>query len=111
MNVILFHGSADARDFLVREEFFHTEQFVPKGDAKKLKKYNYTKFHVLITTYEVVLKDVAVISKIQWRALLVDEAHRLKNHKSKLFEQLQSVPRDHCVLLTGTPIANATEEL
>lgn len=35
----------------------------------------------------------------------------MKNSKAKLFEELASVPRDHCVLLTGTPIANATEEL
>ena len=33
------------------------------------------------------------------------------DHKARLFEELASVPRDHCVLLTGTPIANATEEL
>jgi SNF2 family DNA or RNA helicase len=42
---------------------------------------------------------------------LFSEAHRLKNSKSKLFEELATVPRDYCLLLTGTPIANATEEL
>jgi len=111
MNVILYHGSADARDFLVKQEFYYTDQFVPKATAIKFKKQHITKFHVLITTYEVVLKDIAVLSKIRYRALLVDEAHRLKNSKAKLFEELASVPRDYCVLLTGTPIANATEEL
>lgn len=111
MNVILYHGSADSRDFLAKQEFYYTDQFVPKPDAVKLKKQSITKFHVLITTYEVVLKDANLLSKIRWRSLLVDEAHRLKNHRSKLFEELASVPRDHCILLTGTPIANATEEL
>jgi SNF2 family DNA or RNA helicase len=111
MNVILYHGSADAREFLVREEFNYTEQFSTKTVAQKLKRLHVTKFHVLITTYEVVLKDIAVLSKIKWKALLVDEAHRLKNASSKLFEELALVPREYCVLLTGTPIANATEEL
>lgn len=111
MNVVLYHGSADARDFLVQQEFYYTDQFVPKPTAVKLKKLNVTKFSVLITTYEVALKDVAVISKIRWRVLIVDEAHRLKNSKARLFEELAMVPREHCVLLTGTPIANATEEL
>jgi len=46
-----------------------------------------------------------------WKALIVDEAHRLKNIKSKLFEDLASVPRDWCLLLTGTPLQNSTEEL
>ena len=111
MNVILYHGSADARDFLVKHEFYFTDQFVPKADAAKLKKFQVTKFHVLITTYEVVLKDIAVLSKIRWKTLIVDEAHRLKNYKARLFLELSTFPRDHCVLLTGTPIANATEEL
>jgi SNF2 family DNA or RNA helicase len=111
LNVVVYHGSADARDFLVKHDFFYTDQFVPKPLAVKLKKQHITKFHILITTYEVVLKDVAVFQKIRWRALVVDEAHRLKNSKSRLFEDLGSVPRDFCLLLTGTPLANATEEL
>ena len=111
LNVVVYHGSADARDFLVKQEFHYTDQFVPKATAAKLKKQHVTKFHILITTYEVVLKDINVISKIRWRALIVDEAHRLKNPKSRLFEELNTVPRDFCVLLTGTPLANATEEL
>lgn len=111
MNVVLYHGSAAARDYLVEQEFYYTEPFVQKSTAVKLKKQNITKFHVLITTYEVCLKDTAVLSKIRWRALIVDEAHRLKNHRSRLFEDLANVNRDYCLLLTGTPIANATEEL
>jgi SNF2 family DNA or RNA helicase len=111
LNVVLYHGSADARDFLVQQDFFYTDQFVPKATAAKLRKQHVTKFHILITTYEVVLKDVEVFTKIKWKTLIVDEAHRLKNSKSKLFEELSSVPRDFCILLTGTPLANATEEL
>lgn len=111
MNVVLYHGSADARSYLVQQEFYFTEPYVSKSVAAQLKKFQVTKFHVLITTYEVVLKDISVLSKIRWRVLIVDEAHRLKNHKARLFEDLATVPRDHCVLLTGTPIANSTEEL
>jgi SNF2 family DNA or RNA helicase len=111
LNVVLYHGRADARDFLIKQDFFYTDQFVGQTRAKKLRKQHVTKFHILITTYEVVLKDIDVFTKIKWRALIVDEAHRLKNPKAKLFEELSSVPRDHCVLLTGTPLANATEEL
>ena len=111
LNIVLYHGSADARDFLVKNDFFFTDQFVSKATANRLRKQHVTKFHILITTYEVVLKDVDVFTKIKWKALIVDEAHRLKNSNSKLFEELLSVPRDYCILLTGTPLANATEEL
>jgi hypothetical protein len=36
---------------------------------------------MLITTYEVALKNIAVIS-IRWKALIVDEAHRLKESEA-----------------------------
>jgi SNF2 family DNA or RNA helicase len=72
INVVLYHGSADARDYLCQHEFYYSEQFVPKPTVVKLRKHHITKFHVLITTYEVVLKDVNVLSKIKWRCLIVE---------------------------------------
>ena len=48
MNVILYHGSADARDFLVKQEFYFNDQFVPKADAAKLRKLQVTKFTCLL---------------------------------------------------------------
>merc|ERR1712127_250232 len=66
LNVIVYHGSADARDFMVKQEFYFNENFVGKSTHTKLKKMNWTKFHVLITTFEVVLKDIAVLSKIRY---------------------------------------------
>ncbi len=42
---------------------------------------------------------------------MVDEAHRLKNDQSRLFVELGNVPREFCLLLTGTPLQNSTGEL
>ena len=65
LNVILYHGSANARKFLLEQEFYFTEQFMPKTTALKLKRQNVTKFQILITTYEVTMKDLSTLSKIR----------------------------------------------
>ena len=47
-----------------------------------------------------------------WGMVVVDEAHRLKNHDSKLTMALRDEYYfDHCVLMTGTPLQNNTQEL
>ena len=47
------------------------------------------RFHALITTYEVIIQDVELLSQIEWRCCIIDEAHRLKNQKCKLNEGLK----------------------
>ena len=42
------------------------------------------KFHVLLTSYELVSLDSTVLQSIDWAVLVVDEAHRLKNNQSKV---------------------------
>ena len=42
------------------------------------------KFHVLLTSYELVSLDSTLLSSIDWAVLVVDEAHRLKNNQSKV---------------------------
>lgn len=44
------------------------------------------KFHVLLTSYELITIDMAILGSIDWACLIVDEAHRLKNNQSKVSE-------------------------
>jgi superfamily II DNA or RNA helicase len=111
LNVVVYHGNAEARQIIQDKEWFFEPPYVEKERARRLKKAGVTKFQVMITTFEVALKEVKALSRIAWKVLIVDEAHRLKNPDSKLFQELNALPRDHCVLLTGTPLQNKTEEL
>lgn len=43
--------------------------------------------------------------------MIVDEAHRLKNSRSSLYQELSQFEKDFVVLLTGTPIQNSLNEL
>ncbi|KAJ8033865.1 Chromodomain-helicase-DNA-binding protein 1-like [Holothuria leucospilota] len=69
------------------------------------------KFHVLLSTYEICMKDVEYLEDIDWSLLVVDEAHRLKNPNSLLYQTLRELKIGHRFLLTGTPVQNNLSEL
>lgn len=47
------------------------------------------KFDALITTYEIIIADVELLTSIEWRCCIIDEAHRLKNKNCRLLEGLR----------------------
>lgn len=69
------------------------------------------KFNAILTTYEIVLKDKALLGALNWAVLLVDEAHRLKNDDSLLYKALTEFHTNHRLLITGTPLQNSLKEL
>ena len=42
------------------------------------------RYRRLITTYEYIIKDKPVLSKVKWKFQIIDEGHRMKNHHCKL---------------------------
>lgn len=43
---------------------------------------------VCVTSYEMLIIEKAVFKKFNWRYLVIDEAHRIKNEKSKVRQLL-----------------------
>ena len=104
MNVITFHGNQPSRNLIVETEFYF------KDDKGKYIPGIY-KFDVLLTTYEMVIAGATQLKPIKWRAVVLDEAHRLKNKGSKIVDYLKQYQMEHRVLLTGTPLQNSLDEL
>uniref|UniRef100_W8AZH4 Chromodomain-helicase-DNA-binding protein 1 n=1 Tax=Ceratitis capitata TaxID=7213 RepID=W8AZH4_CERCA len=98
MNVVTYLGDVKSREMLRQYEW----QF---DGSKRLK------FNCILTTYEIVLKDKLFLGTLQWAALLVDEAHRLKNDDSLLYKSLKEFETNHRLLITGTPLQNSLKEL
>jgi len=68
-------------------------------------------FDVCVTSYEGVLKEKGALCKINWRYLLIDEAHRIKNPNSSLSRIVRTIPTQFRLLITGTPLQNNLNEL
>ncbi|KZS21056.1 Chromatin-remodeling complex ATPase chain Iswi [Daphnia magna] len=64
-----------------------------------------------VTSYEIVMKERAVFKKFNWRYMVIDEAHRIKNEKSKLSEIVREFKTSNRLLITGTPLQNNLHEL
>jgi len=64
-----------------------------------------------ITNYEAVLRDVTIITKFKPDIIVLDEAQRIKNFETKTAEAVKSLPRQHAVILTGTPLENKLEDV
>lgn len=69
------------------------------------------KWDVLITSYELCLVESTFLMKYKWHYLVIDEAHRIKNEKSKLSIYLRKFHSRNRLLLTGTPLQNNLHEL
>lgn len=55
--------------------------------------------------------EIVLFVCAQWKLLVVDEGHRIKNLESQLLKQLKLYPSENRLLLTGTPLQNSLKEL
>lgn len=61
-------------------------------------------FDAVVTTYEIAIREKAALKKFNWRYLVIDEAHRIKNEKSVLSQVVRLYSSQFRLLLTGTPL-------
>lgn len=89
-------------------------------DRKVLRKFwdrkhiTYTKeseFHVLVTSYQLVVQDAQYFQKIRWQYMILDEAQAIKSSSSSRWKVLLGFHCRNRLLLTGTPIQNNMQEL
>lgn len=99
--VIMYHGTPNQRAEIAKTKMLkHLNSGRPTD-----------KFPVVCTSYEMVLKDRATLSKINWEFIIIDEGHRMKNFDSKLFRELRTFRSATRLLITGTPLQNNLKEL
>jgi superfamily II DNA or RNA helicase len=94
------------------ERFTHEKATIVAGSVKQRREqYNDSESVFKIANYEAVLRDGAIISRFHPDLIILDEAQRIKNFETKTAEAVKRLPRQHALILTGTPLENKLEDV
>ena len=97
LNIVVYIGDAHSRAMIKQYEW--------ENEAGKIQ------FNVLVTTYEILLRDKEALGELNWAVLAVDEGHRLKNDDSMVYQALMEFSTHFRMCITGTPLQNSLREL
>ncbi|KAL1492809.1 hypothetical protein ABEB36_010991 [Hypothenemus hampei] len=68
-------------------------------------------FHIVITSYQIVITDIKYFNRIKWQYMILDEAQAIKSTSSMRWKTLLGFSCRNRLLLSGTPIQNSMAEL
>lgn len=95
------------------------------GPNRKKSAYNLDDNDIVFTTYEVVSREIEIIDskedgprptaaaaqspivRIKWKRVILDEAHRIKNHTTKVNKACCLIEAKYRHAITGTPVHNS----
>ena len=81
--------------------------FAYHGGHRDLEKFN---ADVLLTTYATFRKDFAELEKLEWQAVIIDEAQNIKNADSEQSKLLRRMRAPMKIAMSGTPVENRLME-
>ncbi len=92
----------NVKDRAVLRKFWNKKQMAYNKDAP---------FHVLITSYQLVVSDEKYFNRVKWQYMVLDEAQAIKSSSSNRWKTLLGFNCRNRLLLTGTPVQNSMQEL
>ncbi|OAL51043.1 hypothetical protein IQ07DRAFT_586619 [Pyrenochaeta sp. DS3sAY3a] len=100
LNVIPYWGTAKDRKILRK-----------LWDRKHVTYTKDSPFHVVVSSYQLVVQDQQYFQKMRWQYMILDEAQAIKSSQSSRWKSLLGFHSRNRLLLTGTPIQNNMQEL
>lgn len=98
-NVVPYWGSPNERKIL--RQFWEQKDLHTKEAS----------FHVVITSYQLIVSDYKYFNRIKWQYMILDEAQAIKSSSSVRWKLLLGFNCRNRLLLSGTPIQNSMAEL
>lgn len=81
-----------------------TLQYVGSNPERTLLRDKFEKYNVVITSYDIIRKDIDFLGNLSWNYCILDEGHIIKNSKSKITSAVKQLKAEHRLILSGTPI-------
>ena len=72
---------------------------------------DFSRFHLILTTYGTVRRDIAVLKDIEFDYVVLDEAQTIKNPSSQIARASRLLKANFRLALSGTPIENNAGDL
>lgn len=94
------------------EKFTDSSVHVIEGTLiKRMAQYQFVDAFYIIVSYHTMIQDLDLLNKMEADMVILDEAQRIKNWKTKVSQQIKKLITPYAIILTGTPLENKLEEL
>jgi SNF2 family DNA or RNA helicase len=68
-------------------------------------------YDVVVTSYDALVADHAILRAINWNIVVLDEAQQIKNPEAKRTLRSKGLPREFGLAVTGTPLENRLRDI
>ena len=94
------------------EKFSDSIVHVVEGTLLRRKaQYETSEAFYVIVSYHAMTNDLEYLNRMEADMVILDEAQRIKNWKTKVSQQIKKLVTPYAIVLTGTPLENKLEEL
>jgi len=84
--------------------------FVYDGSNRTKDHTDFMKHDVVVCPYSLLTEENPLIHRVMWGRIILDEAHEIRNRRSKRFKSAMKIEA-HCRwLVTGTPVFNKVDD-
>ncbi|MCF8563576.1 DEAD/DEAH box helicase [Alicyclobacillus tolerans] len=83
------------------------------GAFAQRNEWSWSQYDVVVASLDTAKREPhkTNVLDIQWDMVIVDEAHKLKNSRTKNWQMVNQIPNKYMLLLTATPVQNDLREL
>ena len=84
--------------------------FVYDGIKRTRDASEFQRHDVTVCPYSLLTEDTPLVHRIEWGRVILDEAHEIRNRRSKRFKSAMKIESTYRWVVTGTPVFNEVDD-